>query len=76
MDEGHRPKRVKRHKLGTPQSEDSVVYEEADDGWFIALDKTQSGDFGLISVSDHETTEVYLVDLGDSSTTPRLNGAR
>lgn len=76
MDEEHRPKRVKRHKLGTPQSEDSVVYEEADDGWFIALDKTQSGDFGLISVSDHETTEVYLVDLGDSSTTPRLIAAR
>ena len=76
MDEEHRPKRVKRHRLGTPQSEDIVIYEEADDGWFIALDKTQSGEFGLISVSDHETTEVYLIDLGDPSATPRLIAAR
>lgn len=76
MDEEHRPKRVKRHRLGTPQSEDVLIYEEADDGWFIALEKTQSGDFGLISVSDHETTEVYLIDLGDHSAQPRLIAAR
>ena len=81
MDEEHRPKRVKRHRLGTPQSDDVLIYEEADDGWFIALDKTQSGDFGLISVSDHETTEVYLIDLADAQAKPRLvepraNGVR
>lgn len=76
MDEEHRPKRVKLHKLGTPQSDDVLIYEEADDGWFIALEKTQSGAFGLISVSDHETSEVYLIDLADAAASPRLIAAR
>ena len=76
MDEEHRPKRVKRHRLGTPQSEDVLIYEEQDDGWFIALGKTQSGAFGLISISDHETTESYLIDLADPKAQPRLIAAR
>ena len=76
MDEEHRPKRVKRHRLGTPQSEDVLIYEEEDDGWFIALAKTQSGDFGLISISDHETTEVYLIDLADPQAQPRVIAPR
>lgn len=76
MDEEHRPKRVKRHTLGTPQSEDILIYEEEDDGWFIALDKTQSGDFGLISITDHETSEVWLLDLANADAAPRLIAAR
>lgn len=76
MDEEHRPKRVKRHRLGTPQSDDVVLYEEQDDGWFIALEKTQSGEFGLISISDHETTEVYSVDLSTIDAPLRLIAAR
>ena len=76
MDEEHRPKRVKRHRLGTPQSDDVLIYEEADDGWFISLEKTQSGDFGLISITDHETSEVWLIDLADFNAKPRLISAR
>ena len=33
-DENHRPLHVYRHRLGTPQSDDVLVYEEEETGWF------------------------------------------
>ena len=63
LDHDHRPTRVLRHRLGTPQSEDELLYEETDPGLFADIDQTQSRRFLLISSSDHETSEVSLVDL-------------
>ena len=36
LDDNHRPLKVFRHRLGTPQSDDVLVYEEPDAGWFIS----------------------------------------
>src|SRR5690606_31133852 len=47
-----------------------------DPGWFVHLARTQSGAFGLINVSDHETSEVHLIDLADPAARPRLGAAR
>jgi oligopeptidase B len=63
VDANHRPSRVMRHRLGTPQSADQLVHEEADPGMFVSISETQSGAFLLIDVGDHETSEVRLVDL-------------
>ncbi|GEO98361.1 S9 family peptidase [Methylobacterium haplocladii] len=62
LDENHRPARVMRHRVGTPQAEDVLVYEEADAGVFVHIGKTQSGRFLTVSASDHETSEVHLLD--------------
>ncbi|MGY2047110.1 S9 family peptidase [Methylobacterium sp. JK268] len=62
VDENHRPAKVMLHRLGTPQSEDQTVYEEADPGFFVGIDQTQSGAFLTITANDHETSEVHLVD--------------
>ncbi|UMY18541.1 S9 family peptidase [Methylobacterium organophilum] len=62
LDENHRPARVMRHRVGTPQSEDAVVYEEADPGFFVHIGKTQSGRFLTVVASDHETSEVHLLE--------------
>ncbi|HZH53230.1 MAG TPA: S9 family peptidase [Microvirga sp.] len=72
LDENHRPVRVRRHMLGTPAEQDAVIYEEKDPGFFVKLGVTQSDAFVLIEASDHETSEVYLVDRADPSATPRL----
>ncbi len=61
LDEQHRPSRVYRHRVGTSAGDDVLVYEEADAGFFVGLDKTQSGRFILISVHDHETAEVHTI---------------
>lgn len=76
LDDDHRPTRVLRHRLGTPQSEDELLYEETDPGLFADIDQTQSRRFLLISSSDHETSEVRLVDLTDKAGTPKLIAAR
>ena len=34
VDENHRPLKVFRHRLGTAQADDVLVYEEKDTGWF------------------------------------------
>ena len=62
VDENHRPARVMRHALGTSQAADTLVYEEADSGFFVHIEETQSGDYLVVTASDHETSEVHLLD--------------
>jgi oligopeptidase B len=62
LDENHRPYRVLRHVLGTPQADDEIVYEETDPGFFVGVGKTLSGKFIIIDAHDHQTSEVWLID--------------
>lgn len=72
LDDNHRPVRVKRHLIGTSADRDIVIYEEPDSGFFVKLGLTQSGAFVLIEASDHETSEVHLLDRADPLAKPRL----
>ena len=76
LDDNHRPLKVFRHRLGTPQSDDVLVYEEPDAGWFIHIEESASGRFCIIAGGDHDTSEQRLVDLSDPSATPRLIALR
>jgi oligopeptidase B len=76
LDENHRPSRVYRHRLGTPASDDALIYEETDSRFFVSLGRTQSGRFADISVHDHATSESRLIDLTVPDATPRLVAAR
>ena len=62
-DAEHRPSFVYRHRLGADPAQDVLVYEEPDKGFFVSLGRTQSRRFGLISCGDHDTSEVWLLDL-------------
>ena len=62
LDANHRPAKVLRHRLGTAQSADETVYTEPDAGYFVHIGKTQSGAFLDVTASDHETSEVRLLD--------------
>ncbi len=75
-DDNHRPCKVFRHAVGTPAEADTLVYEEADPGFFVGVGETQSRDFLVISAHDHETAEVYLIDAHAPETPPRLVAAR
>jgi oligopeptidase B len=71
-DAEHRPSFVYRHVVGTDPSLDVLIYEEPDKGFFVSLGRTQSCRFGLISCGDHDTSEVYLIDLADPASAPLL----
>ena len=70
VDENHRTCQVLRHRLG--QSEDDLVYEENDPGWFVGIERTVSGAFAVIRVSDHASNECHLIDLADPQAVPVL----
>ena len=76
LDDNHRPMQVYRHVLGTLQSEDALVYEESDAGWFTHIHESSSGRFCVIAGGDHETSEQRLIDLSAPEAKPRLIAKR
>ncbi len=76
LDDNHRPMQVWRHRLGTRQADDTLVYEEQDAGWFTHLHESTSGRFCVIAGGDHETSEQRLIDLANPGAPPRLVAAR
>jgi oligopeptidase B len=76
LDDNHRPMQVWRHRLGTTQADDILVYEEKDSGWFTHIQESASGRFCVIAGGDHETSEQWLIDLSDDTAKPRLVAAR
>ena len=76
LDDNHRPRQVWRHRLGTKQADDVLVYEEQDTGWFTHLHESTSGRFCVIAGGDHETSEQRLIDLNNPDAPPRVVAAR
>ncbi|WP_315765755.1 MULTISPECIES: S9 family peptidase [unclassified Bradyrhizobium] len=76
LDDNHRPMQVWRHRLGTAQADDVLVYEEHDTGWFTHVHESTSGRFCVIAGGDHETSEQRLIDLANPDAPPRLVAAR
>lgn len=61
VDANHRPMFVYRHTLGTPVSDDVLIYKERDIGFYVGIEKTLSGAFFIIDAHDHQTNELYLL---------------
>ncbi|WP_237154865.1 S9 family peptidase [Oryzibacter oryziterrae] len=76
LNDNHRTEKVFRHVIGTPVSEDTLVYQEDDAGFFNGVGKTQSGRFLVIDSHDHETSEVRLIDAATPDAAPRLVARR
>ena len=75
IDDNHRPFQVRRHRIGAA-GDDAVVYEESDSGFFVGIDRSESGRFAMISAHDHTTSEVRLIDADAPDSEPRLVAAR
>ena len=76
-DDNQRPKRVKRHFLGTDPSGDLLVYEEPDDSLFLAVDKSHSGEYLFIFSGKGTTSEArFLAADAQAGTEPALIAAR
>ncbi|MGR9294691.1 S9 family peptidase [Rhizobium leguminosarum] len=76
LDENHRPSKVFHHILGQPQSEDRLVYEEADAGFFMGVGGSLLDDVIYIDIHDHETSEYRLLSTKDLTAEPKLVAAR
>ena len=56
----HQPKKVFRHKIGSSQKEDELIYEEFDSRFTVGMGGlTADKKFFTINTSDHSTTETH-----------------
>lgn len=69
-----RPYQVWHRLLG--DTEDALVYEEADTSFFVSTDLAQSEEFVFITAGGHTQNEVYFVPRGHLRATPRLIAPR
>lgn len=60
-DDNQRPKRIKRHVLGTDPAEDILVYEEPDDSFFLSVEKSQSGAYIFILSGKSTSSEARIL---------------
>lgn len=56
------PYQVWRHTVGSPGSQDELVYEEQDETFYVSLHKTTSQHYVIISLASATTSESLLLD--------------
>ncbi len=71
-DEAMRPYQVWRHRLGTEQAKDQLVFEDLDERYFVSVELTRSGDWLVIESSSKLTSEVALISSQDPESKPQV----
>lgn len=69
-DDNHRPRWVYCHVIGADPKNDTLVYEEPDQGFYLSLGRTESRRYITVNCAAHDdTSEVRLID-ADAPTRP------
>ena len=76
LDENGHPYQVRRHIVGGPVEDDTVVYEETDPGFFVWVTGTNSYEYAIIGAGDHVTSEYRLIAADDPAAEPVLVAPR
>ncbi|MEC9345567.1 MAG: S9 family peptidase [Pseudomonadota bacterium] len=76
LNDDHRPDRVYLHRLGDDPADDDLVFQEDDPGYFVSVDKGESGRFAYITSHASETAEVRFVPADVPDTAPAVVAAR
>ncbi|NCX05804.1 MAG: S9 family peptidase, partial [Actinobacteria bacterium] len=61
-DEQMRPWQVWRHHIGTPVTDDVMVYEDADERFFVGVAASRSGQWIMIESSSKTSSETWVLD--------------
>jgi len=70
LDEYHRPRKIYRHKIGTPTEKDELIYEEKDEGFTCGISISSDEKYYIIATSDHTTSEIYFYSVNENN--PKL----
>ncbi|MFC4293013.1 S9 family peptidase [Sphingorhabdus arenilitoris] len=72
VNDNWRVDKIMMHKLGTPQSEDQLIYEESDEGFAAGVALSAQEDWLIINTGDNETSEIRLIPANNPSAEPVL----
>ncbi|MBD2082140.1 S9 family peptidase [Leptolyngbya sp. FACHB-17] len=62
IDPANRPYKLFRHCLGSEIDTDQLLFHEADDAYFLGIDKTRSEAYLLLGLGSNITSEVHYLD--------------
>ena len=60
LDKFHRARKIYRHKLGSPVSQDELIFEEKDEKFTCGIGTSSDEKFYFILTSEHTTSEIYF----------------
>ncbi|MGH3648825.1 MAG: S9 family peptidase [Micromonosporaceae bacterium] len=72
VDAQWRPYRVWRHRVGTPASDDAVVYQEDDERFWVGVESTRSEAYVLVDIGSKITSEVRYIPARDPAAEPTV----
>ncbi len=72
LDKYHRPRKIYRHKVGSPSNEDKLIFEEKNEGYTCSIDISSDEKYYIITTSDHTSSEVYFFNTKDVEAKPQL----
>ncbi|WP_091561395.1 S9 family peptidase [Micromonospora pattaloongensis] len=76
VDEAWRPYRVWRHTVGTPASDDVIVYEERDERFWVGVELSRSEKFIFIDAHSKITSEVRVIPASNPTGEPAVIAER
>ncbi len=72
VDDAWRPDTVWLHELGTPVADDTKLFHEPDERYWVGAGFTRSDRFLVIGLGSSITSEEWLVDASDLRSAPRV----
>ena len=69
-DDQERPYRVMRHRLGTPQANDTEIFADRDERFFVGIGTTRSREWIVIHSGSRQSSESWLLAAGDPEAAP------
>ncbi len=73
-DDNGRPAKIYRRP--SRGGEDVLIYDEPDDGFFLGIDQSESGEFVVIHAGNHTSSETLLIPASNPTTTPMVFSPR
>ncbi len=70
IDESWRPDKIWRHRLGTEQAADELVFHEPDGRFWVGVGRTRSRRYIVIATSARNSSEYHVLDATDPTAEP------
>ena len=72
LDKNHRARKIFRHKIGAPVSDDRLIFEEKGEAFTVGINITSDEKYFIITSSDHNTSEQYYFEVDEEIPKPKL----